>query len=153
MFGVVHQGPLNQRDSKKKEPQSCVGVIGEAVLYHESGQWIMVGCAGEGVDHGDKATYGAITGMKKYGYSMVLGLPTTSDPEMMGSKPASKGLAGAAPPIAKQVERAKTAVSAADADMLDKFEREVRSRPWPEDRKNEVLAEIREKRNELRKGV
>ena len=48
---------------------------------HESGQWMEVESIGEGQDRGDKGTYKAITGARKYGIACLLGLGTSDDPE------------------------------------------------------------------------
>lgn len=48
---------------------------------HESGQWMEVESIGEGQDRGDKGTFKAITGARKYGIACLLGLGTSDDPE------------------------------------------------------------------------
>ncbi len=58
-----------------------VKICGSARLYHISGEWIEIRCLGDGQDNADKATYKAITGMRKYIYACMFDLPTTDDPE------------------------------------------------------------------------
>ena len=50
-------------------------------LLHISGEWIEAVSWGEGQDSGDKATYKATTGARKYGIALVLGLATGDDPD------------------------------------------------------------------------
>ena len=49
--------------------------------HGQSGEWIEVDAWGEGADHGDKATYKAITGARKYGAALLFKMVTTDDPE------------------------------------------------------------------------
>jgi len=77
--------------------QTKTRVIGRARISHSpTGQWQEVRCAGDGADKGDKAVFKAITGFKKYGYSLLLCLPTSADPERddpdarSAAKPAAK---------------------------------------------------------------
>lgn len=74
---TVIEGRLN----KDGKPKSAVSVGITLRLIHESGQWIEVESVGEGEDRGDKSTYKALTGARKYGVAMLLGLVTTDDPE------------------------------------------------------------------------
>jgi hypothetical protein len=50
-------------------------------VIHESGQWISNYGYGEGQDRGDKSTYKAITGARKYAMAMMFDLVTSDDPE------------------------------------------------------------------------
>lgn len=50
-------------------------------LLHSSGQWIEIDQWGEGQDRGDKGTYQAVTGARKYGIANLLCLFTSEDPE------------------------------------------------------------------------
>jgi len=50
-------------------------------LVHSSGQWVSVQSYGEGVDRGDKATYKAVTGARKYAMALLFDLVTSDDPE------------------------------------------------------------------------
>jgi len=59
--------------------RAVVELITKAV--HEDGSCAQVTSYGEGIDKGDKAIYKAITGARKYGVAMLLGLVTTDDPE------------------------------------------------------------------------
>lgn len=81
LFSTVVVSDAIERPTKKGGVEYNRTVHGVARLLHSSGEWIQVGCSGEGQDRGDKAIYKAITGMKKYGYATILALPTSDDPE------------------------------------------------------------------------
>lgn len=62
-------------------PKGRSGVMLDLRLTHSSGQWIEISSCGEGEDSGDKATYKAITGARKYAIAMAANLVTSDDPE------------------------------------------------------------------------
>lgn len=72
---------LGDRTTARGGTEHVVRVLGEAKLWHESGQYITVQGAGDGQDRADKGVYKAITGMKKYLYALLFALPTSDDPE------------------------------------------------------------------------
>lgn len=51
------------------------------LIHASSGEWISISAIGEGVDRGDKATYKAITGGRKYGLALLFNLVTEDEPE------------------------------------------------------------------------
>lgn len=51
------------------------------MTHLESGQWVEVDSVGEGFDGGDKSSYKAMTGARKYGLAMLGFIYTTNDPE------------------------------------------------------------------------
>lgn len=51
------------------------------LIHAESGEWMQVSSIGEGVDRGDKASYKAITGGRKYGLALLFNLVTEDDAE------------------------------------------------------------------------
>lgn len=51
------------------------------VTHVVSGEWVEVTCPGEGIDSGDKSTYKAITGARKYALAIMFNLVTGDDPE------------------------------------------------------------------------
>ncbi len=59
------------------------------VIHGETQGWIASRVWGEGHDRGDKALYKALTGARKYGLAMVLGIYTTDEPE--GDSPQTSG--------------------------------------------------------------
>jgi len=79
--GSTSHTEASPRMTKKGDTQPAMMVEIELILTHESGQWISVKSVGEGQDRGDKSTYKALTGARKYGVAMLLGLITTDDPE------------------------------------------------------------------------
>jgi hypothetical protein len=56
-------------------------VVETRIVDPESNGWIACRVWGEGHDPGDKATYKAITGARKYSLAMLLGIHTEDDPE------------------------------------------------------------------------
>lgn len=75
-------------------PNDRINVTLTGRLLHESGQWVEASCVGEGQDTGDKATYKAITGGRKYLYCSLLGLTTDDDPETVReNRPATPPMA------------------------------------------------------------
>ena len=77
---------IEGRHAKDGTPQHAYAVSIFLRLVHKSGQWIEVESIGEGQDRGDKSTYKALTGARKYGVAMLLGLITTDDPEATQDK-------------------------------------------------------------------
>ena len=67
-------------DRSNKMPQ-WIKIKIRLTVIHESGQWIAIDCYGEGQDRGDKSTYKAITGARKYAMAMMFNLVTSDDPE------------------------------------------------------------------------
>ena len=79
-FSVMENIELGPTISGK---QTKTRVIGKARIMHAlSSEWIEIWCMGDGADKGDKAIFKAMTGLKKYAYSLLLGLPTSDDPEL-----------------------------------------------------------------------
>lgn len=67
---------------KLREDRITASVMTVNRLTHvASGEWIEIDCPGEGIDVGDKATYKAITGARKYAYALMFNLVTTDEPE------------------------------------------------------------------------
>ena len=89
---------IDGRLNKDGKPKSAVSVGITLRLIHESGQWIEVQSVGEGEDVGDKSTYKALTGARKYGVAMLLGLVTTDDPDGGAGAKNKRQSAGASAP-------------------------------------------------------
>lgn len=93
-FAMVTSGcshiDLGRRETSKGREENAVHVSIGVRLIHTSGQWVEVLSFGEGQDRGDKGTYKALTGSRKYGVAMLLGLVTTDDPES-GPQPGHDG--------------------------------------------------------------
>lgn len=83
------------RTTSQGKSENGVFVVIELTALHESGQWISVQSYGEGQDRGDKSTYKALTGARKYGVAMLFSMVTSDDPESTGDKPAATGNATA----------------------------------------------------------
>lgn len=56
-------------------------MIATRLTHVPSLEWVEIHCPGEGIDHGDKGTYKAITGARKYALALLFNLVTTDDPE------------------------------------------------------------------------
>jgi hypothetical protein len=80
-FSIRDIENLPDRVNQKGNTEYVVRVTGTACVTHISGQWKKTACVGDGQSGDDKSVYIAITGMKKYGYSLMFALPTTDDPE------------------------------------------------------------------------
>lgn len=109
-----------ERKSRKGNAEFNVKVFGNARLCHTSGEWIQTCCVGDGQDDADKATYKAITGMKKYVYACMFDLPTTDDPEAdesVGKEPEPEPKRSPQPPTSKRIEDGIRAIGAAE-DMV-----------------------------------
>lgn len=72
---------IEGRKTKNDDPQYAARVTLVLRLTHDSGQWIEISSIGEGQDRGDKGTYKAITGARKYAIAMAANLVTSDDPE------------------------------------------------------------------------
>lgn len=72
---------LNDRTTKNGGCEHAVRVKVNVRLMHTSGEWVECVAWGEGQDRADKAVYKAITGARKYGLALMLGLATSDDPE------------------------------------------------------------------------
>jgi hypothetical protein len=79
--GTPEIQPLDGRTTSKGNSENAVLVKLTMRLLHSSGQWIEIDQWGEGQDRGDKSTYKAVTGARKYGIANLLGLYTSDDPE------------------------------------------------------------------------
>lgn len=89
-FSVINVVPLDPRTTARGGQMFAMLVNMDATLHHVSGQSLRFSGAGEGVDSGDKATFKAITGARKYLIAQILNLATTDDPEADGA-PATRG--------------------------------------------------------------
>lgn len=72
---------LPPRRTKAGGDVYAVRVRVTARVMHSSGEWLEASAYGEGQDSGDKATYKAITGARKYALACVLGLAAGDDAE------------------------------------------------------------------------
>lgn len=81
IFGADEVIALDDRPTQKGGVEHAVRVKMSFLILHTSGEWIEGSTLGEGQNRGDKATYNAITGARKYGLASALGLATTDDPE------------------------------------------------------------------------
>lgn len=72
---------LADRITKNGGAEHCVQVKVRGTLIHGSGETFVAFSYGEGQDRGDKATYKAITGAKKYLVAGLMKIATTDDPE------------------------------------------------------------------------
>lgn len=72
---------IEGRTTKKGENQNAIVVVMCGLLSHSSGEWVKVYAVGEGQDRGDKASYKAQTGAKKYLLGKLFNLPTGDEPE------------------------------------------------------------------------
>ena len=91
---VETQHELDGRKTKKGEDQYGAAIRLVLRLTHSSGQWIEISSVGEGQDRGDKGTYKAITGARKYAIAMAANLVTSDDPEKDDPSQSSKDGAG-----------------------------------------------------------
>jgi hypothetical protein len=91
---VEHVGETTMRQTKSggSEFHVTVTLVMRAMC---GGEWIECVCVGEGQDRGDKATYKAITGARKYGLACLFGLATGDDAE--DDSPEEARSAGARP--------------------------------------------------------
>lgn len=78
---ILETVQIENRLTKKNENRYATRVKIELMMVHKSGQWMSVVSDGEGQDVGDKGTYKAITGARKYGIAMAANLSTGDDPE------------------------------------------------------------------------
>jgi len=75
------ESPAETRPTKKGGTEYVERVSLTLRLVHVSGQFYEVDCPGVGQDVGDKGIYQAITGARKYGMCLLMGVVTTDDPE------------------------------------------------------------------------
>ena len=69
------------RQTKNGVANGCYLAVVGTLVHVESGESLSVSAWGEGQDSGDKSTYKAITGARKYLRAMFFNLVTTDDPE------------------------------------------------------------------------
>lgn len=72
---------LDDRTTQKGGIEHAVRVRLVTRITHESGEWIEGSVWGEGQDRADKAIFKSVTGARKYGLALAMGLATTDDPE------------------------------------------------------------------------
>lgn len=106
---------VESRDMSQSEKPISVRVLMALRLTHSSGEWMEIHSVGEGQDSGDKATYKAITGARKYAIAMAANLVTSDDPEK-DDQPANGSEANGRPRAAAGSVDQRASAAASDYD-------------------------------------
>jgi len=87
------------------------------IIHAPTDQWLEIETGGYGADPTDKGIYKAITGAKKYGYAMLLALPTLHDPERDSQGSAAKQ-SPSDPPAVRAINAIHNAQSLQELDRI-----------------------------------